>query len=450
VFYGGAAGGGKSDWLLMGALEHVDVPGYSAIIFRRTFTDLDLPGAIMDRSREWLANTPARWSEQKKKWMFPSGASLQFAFMKDEGDEIRYQGAEFQYVGFDELTQFPERQYTYLFSRLRRPQPGKPFSVELSKVPLRMRAASNPGGVGHGWVKDRFQIQTGRPRDDGRHFVSARIADNPYLDAVSYRKGLSRLDETIRLQLEEGNWDVFEGAAFVVTRDHLVKGFRLQDAFDRFEAADYGFNGAPWSLWATDYEGNVIAVDMTYGTNMLPSEVCEQIVGKRKAGWGFGHPAYMDPTVWKRTGSRNRWGRPQMLADEFSDAGVPVHPANNDPRAGLVRLRELLTPDPSHRFPDWHGRRGEPNSPWLFFDKRCEQMVAELRNAPLQPFDKRDGGEMVDPEWESRHGHSVAMARYAVMTKPSASQRPYQPLEDPRAELLRRVERQRQQLASVR
>jgi hypothetical protein len=121
IFYGGAAGGGKSDWLLMGALEYVDVPDYAAIIFRRTFTDLALPGAIMARSRQWLAQTDASWNDQLKQWRFPSGATLQFAYMDHDGDELRYQSAEFQFVGFDELTQFPEEQYEYLFSRLRRP-----------------------------------------------------------------------------------------------------------------------------------------------------------------------------------------------------------------------------------------------------------------------------------------------------------------------------------------
>src|SRR6185369_6202994 len=108
VFYGGAAGGGKSDWLLMGGLEYVDVPGYAAIIFRRTFADLALPGAIMARSKQWLTNTDAKWNEQQKQWRFPSGAVLQFGYMEHTGDELRYQSAEFQYIGFDELTQFPE------------------------------------------------------------------------------------------------------------------------------------------------------------------------------------------------------------------------------------------------------------------------------------------------------------------------------------------------------
>lgn len=421
MFYGGAAGGGKSDWLLMGALEYVDVPDYAAIIFRRSFTDLALPGAIMARSKQWLTNTDAVWNEQQKQWRFPSGATLQFAYMDHEGDELRYQSAEFQFVGFDELTQFPESQYTYLFSRLRRPEEGP-----LSRVPLRMRAASNPGGVGHGWVKKRFPID-GKPRGD-RIFIPAKIADNPHLDAVAYRAGLAKLGETLQKQLEHGDWEVAEGLAYTVGSDHLIDDFALHDAHDRFEACDYGLNGSPWALVAVDFEGNLVFYDMLYERDLIPSQLAPLIVEKRKAGWGHGHSAYADPSIWHRTGGMNRWGRPAMLADEFSDNGVPLIAANNDPRAGLIRIRELLEPDPKHRFPNWHERAGQPGAPRVFFVRsRTERLVEELQAAPLLAIDKREGGEKVDPDWESRHGHAVAMARYAVMTRPSPSVEPEQP-----------------------
>jgi hypothetical protein len=274
--------------------------------------------------------------------------------------------------------------------------------------------------------------------------VPAKVRDNPDgIDADEYEAGMMRIPEELRRRLLDGDWDAFEGAAFEVTNEHLVEGFTLRDAFNRFESADYGLNGAPWALWATDFEGNVVAVDMLYERDLIPSEIAPKVVAKRKAGWGFGHGAFMDPSVWHRTGTRNRLGRPAMLADEFSDAGVPVSPANNDPRAGLMRLRELLRCDPLHSFPDWHGRRGEKGAPRVFFDRRCAALVEELQTAPLQAVGKPDGGEKVDPDWEGAHGHAVAMARYAVMTRPSASKRPYEPLDDPRAEALRRHDAKR-------
>lgn len=116
VLFGGAAGGGKSVGLLAAAAQFVDVPGYAALLLRRRYRDLALPGALMAISKQWWLSTDAKWSEQAGKWTFPSGAEIQFGYMEHEGDEQQYQSAAFQFIGFDELTQFSENQYTYLFS----------------------------------------------------------------------------------------------------------------------------------------------------------------------------------------------------------------------------------------------------------------------------------------------------------------------------------------------
>jgi predicted phage terminase large subunit-like protein len=199
VFFGGAAGGGKSAALLMSALQYIDVPNYAALILRRTFSDLALPGAIMDRAADWLRPSPAKWIDQTKTWQFPSGATLTFGYLETENDKYRYASAEFQFVGFDELSQFSETQYRFLFSRLRR--------LKGSKVPIRMRSASNPGGYGHKWVKQRF-IEEGKAK--GRIFIPSLIQDNPHLDSEEYIKSLSELDPVTREQLLKGNWDISE------------------------------------------------------------------------------------------------------------------------------------------------------------------------------------------------------------------------------------------------
>ncbi len=195
ALYGGAAGGGKSDALLMGALQYVYVPGYAAILLRRTYTDLTLPEGLIERAEAWLGPTNAKWSEKKKTWKFPSNATLSFGFLEHEKHKFRYQGAAFQYIGFDELTQFTQSQYRYLFSRLRR--------LENTHVPLRMRSASNPGGEGHDWVKQRFIIEG---ESKGRPFIPARLEDNPALDRDEYVKSLNKLDPTTRQQLLKGDW----------------------------------------------------------------------------------------------------------------------------------------------------------------------------------------------------------------------------------------------------
>ncbi len=181
----------------MAALQFVEIPDYAALLFRKTYRDLSLPGALMDRAHDWLAPTAAHWNETDKRWTFPSGATMTFGYLDAENDKYRYQGAEAQFVGFDELTQLKESQYLYLFSRNRR--------VRDSDVPLLMRSTSNPGGVGHDWVKARFI----EPHEDGeRVFVPARLADNPYLDSEQYLESLDQLDAVTRAQLLEGNWDV--------------------------------------------------------------------------------------------------------------------------------------------------------------------------------------------------------------------------------------------------
>ena len=188
----------------MAALAYVDVPGYRALLFRRSFPDLNLPGALMDRAREWLGGSAARWNAHDHVWTFPSGASLTFGYLENEKDKYRYQSAELQYIGFDELTQFAESQYLYLFSRLRR--------LAGSAVPLRMRAASNPGGLGHEWVRARF---VDAPPDGGRLFIPARLADNPHLDRDTYMHNLHELDPVTCAQLLEGDWQVHpEGVMF--------------------------------------------------------------------------------------------------------------------------------------------------------------------------------------------------------------------------------------------
>jgi predicted phage terminase large subunit-like protein len=199
--YGGAAGGGKSIALLAGALQFADQPGYRALLLRRTYADLNLPEALIPLSHQWLQGKAA-WNGKLNEWTFPSGATLTFGYLETEIDKYRYQGAALQFVGFDELTQFTESQYSYLFGRLRR-RTG-------TEVPLRMRAASNPGGVGHDWVKKRFLTD----EDAERLFVPARLEDNPHLDAESYEQSLKRLDPVTRRQLRYGDWDIHADGVF--------------------------------------------------------------------------------------------------------------------------------------------------------------------------------------------------------------------------------------------
>lgn len=228
ALYGGAAGGGKTDALLADALQFVDVPGYSAIFFRRSFQDLNLPDAPMDRSHKWLDATDAVWNERDKQWTFPledgsitaESATIQFAYCQNIADVQRYKSAAFHRVYIDELTEWQEPEFTYLFSRIRRKKHGPGASI-----PLAMRAATNPDGPGYGWVRERFSIPENRRIDapihhptESRVFVPSRAEDNPALDLEAYERTLEQLaggrGGVKWKQLREGLW-IPDGAGLV-------------------------------------------------------------------------------------------------------------------------------------------------------------------------------------------------------------------------------------------
>ncbi len=211
AFYGGAAAGGKSEALLMAALQYVHVPGYSALILRRDTQRLRLAGGLIPRSHEWLHATGAKWNGTDRRWTFETGgepAMISFGYLQDSNDKYRYGSSEFQFIGFDELTEFPEDDYLFLFSRLRRRRD--------IPVPLRMRSASNPGGAGHHWVKNRFindnddASNSGVLWKDDAAYVPARIDDNPAVDADEYRQSLMNLPSVVRERLMNGDWSISE------------------------------------------------------------------------------------------------------------------------------------------------------------------------------------------------------------------------------------------------
>lgn len=217
VLYGGAAGGGKSEGLLLHATQNVDDHPVASLLLRRTFRDLDKPGGLMFRAREWFHGTRAHWDGINHRWIFPSGATINFGYLEHAGDELKYQSSEYQMIGFDELTQFDEAQYTYLFSRLRR--------LRGMTVPLRMRSATNPGGPGHEWVRKRFNLPFGPPSDSPRKFIFATLDDNPFLDAEEYEKSFDQLSGTVYKQLREGDWDAMAGGGFFDTSKFRVVGW---------------------------------------------------------------------------------------------------------------------------------------------------------------------------------------------------------------------------------
>ena len=212
LLFGGAAGGGKSFYLLAAALQFVDWPEYKALILRRTFPQLKIALGLLELANEWLTGQAEGYATidgLPTKWRFPSGAQLDFGHCQYLRDRENYQGGGWHYVGVDELTQFLEDQYTYIaFSRQRR--------TVASQIPIRVRATSNPGGTGHEWVRERFKLNADEVSEAdpvafvslARAFVPSKIRDNPHLDADEYEQSLMELHPYERAMLMEGDWDV--------------------------------------------------------------------------------------------------------------------------------------------------------------------------------------------------------------------------------------------------
>ena len=223
MLFGGAAGGGKSVFILAAALQYMDVPEYSAILFRKTFADLMLPGALIPLSQQWLApyldDGTVRWYEKDKKYVFREyGSTLNFGYLDAKDDHLRYQGAAFQFVGFDEVTHINPEHFRYLHSRVRKPKS--------MKVPLRIRATANPGGTYGEYYYSRYFLDIAEANAGleypKRVFLPSSLRDNPHLDEEEYRKSLAELDPITRKQLEEGDWEIREHGDVIDTQWFLM------------------------------------------------------------------------------------------------------------------------------------------------------------------------------------------------------------------------------------
>jgi predicted phage terminase large subunit-like protein len=215
AFYGGAVGGGKSIALMMAASQFLHRPGYAALLLRKSFADLEKPRALMDIASQWWGGREGvKFDRQNHEYTFecrdPYGqlighSTITFGSLDEENDRYKYQGGAYHFIGFDELTQHKERDYTYLFSRLRKPKE--------TPIPTRMRSTGNPGGVGHEWVYKRFigpweTWVKGIGPEPRRHFIPASLKDNTKLDQADYIESLMELDPITRAQLLRGDWNI--------------------------------------------------------------------------------------------------------------------------------------------------------------------------------------------------------------------------------------------------
>lgn len=181
AFIAGDIGEGKTTALLMAALMYVDVPGYNAILFRRTHEELISLGQFRPLAYEWLGPTDAVWESDNYRWLFPSGATLNFGYLDGPNDHLNYLSGVYQFIGIDQAVEVREKHILHLLSKLR--------CRIGTNTPLRFRCASNALACGQetrgDWVRDRY-INPDTKKQDAT-YMSFRLEANPYIDLREYR-----------------------------------------------------------------------------------------------------------------------------------------------------------------------------------------------------------------------------------------------------------------------
>lgn len=356
MLYGGAAGGGKSR---AGRVEVIRmallVPGSRSVIFRRTFPDLQR--AVVEQMRQEMPPRVARYNEGKHLWRFRNGSVIELAYLQRDADVYNYQGAEYQLIVFEEVTQFSEKQYKYLLGRLRASGQVRDRLDEIGWMP-RIIATGNPGGVGHLWVKRRWvdpvppgvvwvvppdehgealnvpatvaRAAAARadippenipadipgPDDDPeremtRVYIPAKASDNSHIDRA-YQRRLDRLDPMLRRALRDGDWDVLEGVRFsqwtnglhVITPEQMPPDFHPLN-YPCCVGVDYGMENPFSAVWlALLPDRRVLVYRQIRATGLTPREQAQAIKDSEMEGErtpGHPMPVVLDPACWARS-----------------------------------------------------------------------------------------------------------------------------------------------------
>ena len=338
TLFGGAAGGGKSYGQLIDALVYACTYSNSKqIIFRRTFPDLER--SIIRTSLELYPREIASYNSSKHTWTFQNGSIIDFGYIDNENDVYQYMSSEYDVIRFDELTHFTEYMYVYMISRCR----------GANGYPKRIKSSTNPGNVGHVWVKERFidigkagevhecRLETGQTTT--RLFIPSFVTDNIYLmkQDPDYVKRLDALPEKERRALKEGNWDIFDGQYF---KDfdrsvHVIEPFMIPDNWDRYRTLDYGLDMLACYWIAIDGQGNEYVYKELYENDLIISEAAKRILemdGEDKI-----RTTYAPPDLWNR---RNDTGK--SAAEIFRENGVYLSKSSNNRVIGWYSVQEHL------------------------------------------------------------------------------------------------------------
>ena len=393
ALYGGAAGGGKSDCALAEALRQIHIPHYRGLILRKTYPQLS---ELIDRSTELYKSAikEARYNDSKHYWIFPSGAKIFFGSMQHTKDRVNYQGKRYDFIDFDELTQFTWDEYSYLFSRNRPSGPGTRCYI---------RAQANPGGVGHGWVKERFitpappmttiweEVNIRHPdgkeekRRRSRVFVPSTVFDNKILleNDPDYLTSLAALPEAERQALLYGDWDSFSGQVFTEWKNdrehyhdraytHVIAPFKGPHEWQIWCSMDWGYTKPFAVAWyAVDHERRIYRIRELYGctgtpnvgVQWEPARVAKEILSIEADDPNLkGRRIYRvaDPAIWgTQTG--------ESIAQVFARAGVYFEKGEHARIDGKMQIHHRLAFD-------------EYGRPMLYVFNTCRHFIRTVPN----------------------------------------------------------------------
>ena len=423
ALYGGAAGGGKSDALVIEATRQVHIPHYKALILRKTYPQLT---ELIEKSLRYypIAFPKARYNASEHTWYFPSGAKIVFGSMQHNKDKLNYQGKAYDFVAFDELTHFTYDEYIYLSSRNRANGPG---------TRVYMRATANPGGIGHGWVKDRF-ITAAEPlttiwesvkiekegkteqRHKSRIFVPSSVFDNKILleNDPDYLTRLAMLPEAERKALLYGDWDSYSGQYFAEWKNnpehykdrrwtHVIEPFDIPNGWPIYRSYDFGY-AKPFSCgwWTVDHEGVIYRILELYGCTGTPDEGVKWEASKQFseiARIEREHPylkgkqviGVADPAIWNENGVLS-------IADEAAKHGVYFTKGDNNRIQGWQQVHYRMAFD-------------DNGYPMMYVFKNCK---AFIRTVPTLIYDEHKV-EDLDTKGED---HIADETRYLCMMHP--------------------------------
>lgn len=338
TLFGGAAGGGKSYGQLVDALLYaLRYPKSKQIIFRSTFADLEK--SLIRVSLDIYPLSIADYNSSKHTWKFENGSIIDFGYIQYEKDVYQYQSAEYDVIRFDELTHFTEFMYTYMISRCRGANP----------YPKRIKSSTNPGGVGHTWVKERF-INVGEPNtihtcklETGeqvtRIFIPSLVTDNKFMLEYDpdYIKRLDALPEKERKALKHGDWDIYDGMFFpeFKRRIHVIEPFQIPDTWNRYIAMDYGLDMFAVLFIAVDTKGKAYVYNEIHKSNLIVSEARQVLKSyMRQHKYKF---IYAPPDLWNRNRDTGK-----STAELFMEGGIFLTKASNNRIAGWLNVKEWL------------------------------------------------------------------------------------------------------------